>query len=119
MLFDLAVLEIARSAWSPPILLPAGNTLSSLAVAPDGLVAGGTTTGNVLLWEACTGKLLQTLAAHTNAVPAVALGVEGRYLATAGVDKVARLWSRKTGPGGAPAPPAGTIPAPAAPPANK
>ena len=115
----VAVLEIARTAWSPPILLPAGHTLASLAVASDGLVAGGTTTGNVLLWEACTGKLLQTLAAHTNAVPAVALGVEGRYLATAGVDKVARLWSRKTGPGGAPAPPAGTIPAPAAPPANK
>ena len=38
------------------------------------LVAGGTSTGNVLLWEACTGKLIQNFAAHSNAVPALALG---------------------------------------------
>ncbi len=117
----IAVLEIARSAWSPPLRLPAGATLSSLAVAPDGLVVGGTTTGAVLLWEACTGKLLQTLAAHSNAVPAIALGAEGRYLATAGADKTVKLWTRKSGV----AAPAGTntvgapVPAPSATATNK
>ena len=91
----VAILEIARTAWSPPIQLPAGNTLSGLAVTTDGLVATATTTGNLLLWEARTAGLIQTIPAHTNAITALSLAADGRHIATAGADKTVKVWTRK------------------------
>ena len=114
------VLEIARGAWSPPLLAPEGTTLATLAVSADGLVAAGTTTGKLLLWEAHSGKLFQTLDAHTNDVRALALSADGRFLATSGTDKLVKVWLRRTAAaaGAAGSPPAPGI-APPAPPAGE
>ena len=109
------VLEIVRGAWSPPLLAPEGTTLAHLAVGADGLVAAGTTGGKVLLWEAHSGKLIQTLDAHTNDVRALALSADGRYLATGGTDKLVKVWQRRTGTSAGLAPPAPGV-APSAPP---
>ena len=72
---------------------------SSVAFSPDGrLVATGSWSGVLRIWEARTGLLLRTVRAHpSDRVSAVVFLPDGRSLATASFDRTARVWDVTTG----------------------
>jgi WD40 repeat protein len=49
------------------------------------------------VWDAVTGRELQTLRGHTGSVFGVAFSPDGRQLATASADKTAKVWDVRTG----------------------
>jgi WD40 repeat protein len=69
------------------------GTVWSVAFTPDSkavLSGGGDRTAR--LWDARSGKLLQSLQGHKGPVNAVALSADGAMLATGGEDMSVRLW---------------------------
>src|SRR5262249_36565157 len=51
----------------------------------------------VRVWDAESGRFLFALQGHTDAVVAVAISPDGKYLATASPDRSARLWDARSG----------------------
>lgn len=73
----------------------AGALDGSAAISPDGeLVAGGTATGNVVLWRDAGDRFEQVvvLACSTQLIEVVAFGDGGRLLAAAGDDGAVVVW---------------------------
>jgi WD40 repeat protein len=73
---------------------------TGLAFTPDGkLLAVGSEDGSTALVEAATGKLIRTLAGHTDIVVSrgVAFAPDGKTLATASFDGDIRLWDVASG----------------------
>ncbi|MDO9454415.1 MAG: hypothetical protein Q7J29_16360 [Stagnimonas sp.] len=69
---------------------------TALAVSRDGaLIAAGTASGTLSVFDAASGALLHTLDAHAGGVLALAFGRQ--QLASAGQDGHARLWDARSG----------------------
>ena len=69
---------------------------TALAVSRDGaLIAAGTAQGTLCVFNAMSGALIHTLAAHTGGVLALAFG--RKALASSGQDGHARLWDVQSG----------------------
>jgi WD40 repeat protein len=49
------------------------------------------------LWDAATGKVLQTFSGHTSGVRSVALSADGKRVLTGSDDRTARLWDTESG----------------------
>jgi WD40 repeat protein/serine/threonine protein kinase len=83
--------------------LPLGGDsvyVQAVAFSPDGKhVATGTNdrSGFLKLWDAETGKLLQTFQGHDDSILCVAFSHDGKQLLTSSYDKTARLWNTATG----------------------
>ena len=70
----------------------------SVAFSPDEkTIASGGYDKTVRLWDAQTGKLLQTLIGHTATVWDVAFSSDGKTIASGSHDKTVRLWEADTG----------------------
>jgi tetratricopeptide (TPR) repeat protein len=68
-----------------------------VAFSPDGkALAVATFEGTVQLWDVATGKRLETLKGHSNAVRAVVFSPDGRTLASGSLDHTVRLWNVET-----------------------
>lgn len=81
-----------RPAWQATL----DDYPTALAVSRDGtLLATGTASGTVSVFDATAGDLLHTREAHANGVLALAFGRSA--LASAGQDGQARLWAPRTG----------------------
>ena len=65
----------------------------SLSLSQQGdLLAGGFQDGAVSVWNARSGALIHTFAAHTQLVSSVALSYDGRHLVTGSYDNHVKLW---------------------------
>ncbi|HUH99135.1 MAG TPA: hypothetical protein VLZ89_17375 [Anaerolineales bacterium] len=73
--------------------LEAKADYSALAFSPDGnLIAVGTGTGNVTVWNAPDGSVSQVLKGPSYAVRAVAFSPDGNLIAAAGSDSMVHVW---------------------------
>ncbi|MES2684026.1 MAG: hypothetical protein V4650_10955 [Pseudomonadota bacterium] len=85
-------MKVLATAWQATL----DDYPTALAVSRDGaVIAAGTASGKVFLFEAKTGALLHTLDAHANGVLALAFG--SKTLASSGQDGQARLWDARSG----------------------
>jgi WD40 repeat protein len=86
------------------VLADLTGPVAALAFSPDGkLLATEATTlpgkpgAAPRIWDAATGKILQTLTGHTDAVSALAFTPDGKKLVTASWDSTARIWDVASG----------------------
>jgi len=67
-------------------------------INPDGTrLATAGNDGAIRLWDAQTGKLIQTLAGHQSSLEDVAFSPDGQHLASAGFADATRIWDHATG----------------------
>ena len=81
-----------------PVILRDKTEVNGVAFSPDGerlASAGGD--GAVKIWNSRTGKVIQTLHAHTGFVVSVAFHPDGKHLASAGADQQVKVWDLTTG----------------------
>jgi WD40 repeat protein/DNA-binding SARP family transcriptional activator len=74
------------------------QTIHSVDFSPDGtLLASGSNTGAVQIWNPSTGQRLKGLEDHTDFVRAVQFSPDGQQLLSGGSDTVVRLWDVQYG----------------------
>lgn len=83
-----------------PLTLEAVSTLSSypqplraIAISPDEtLLAAGTTTGELLVWDLATRRLQAALVGYNGRIDSVAFSRDGTTIASCGIETSIRLW---------------------------
>ncbi len=75
------------------------QTVWALAWSPDSLhlAIAGEEPDSVHIWQALTGKTVQTYKAHKRPIHALAWSPDSRYLASASNDRTVRIWEALTG----------------------
>lgn len=74
------------------------QTIHSIDFSPDGvLLASGSNTSLVQIWNSSSGQRVQSLADHTDFVRVVRFGPDGQQLLSGGRDEVLRLWDVQRG----------------------
>ncbi|HTK08730.1 MAG TPA: NB-ARC domain-containing protein [Ktedonobacteraceae bacterium] len=69
-----------------------------LAISPDGkLLAAGTTTGEIRIWNLNDAMPIFSASEHTEEILSVAFSPDGRFLASGSDDHSVRLWNLSTG----------------------
>jgi len=72
--------------------------VTSTCFSPDGSqVVSGSKDKTVRIWDAKTGKNIQTLNGHADAVTCVCFSPDGRQVVSGSEDKTVRIWDAKTG----------------------
>jgi VCBS repeat-containing protein len=70
-----------------------GHAPTSLVYLPDGRLVSGGRDGRICLWQANDTQPTQTVEAHQEAIRAVALSPDGKWLASADWNGVLKLWA--------------------------
>lgn len=90
---NLSHAEIVSSTFTDTF-----GSILSVAFSPDGaLLAAGTASCDVRIWQTSTANPLLTLKGHDHWVWSVAFSPDGRLLASASIDQRIRIWSMPTG----------------------
>jgi WD40 repeat protein len=91
---------VAAEGKRPELILPVGHSEAvwSVALSGDGKrLLTGSEDHTAILWDAGTGKPIQTFKGHTAYVLSVALSGDGRRVLTGSSDRTAILWDAETG----------------------
>ena len=88
------IAEAMRPFESDLVTMPAGDGNIEVAYRPDGsLIATASRSGRIALWNGRTGALVREVDHGRGAVLAIAWDAAGERFATAGEDRVARVWT--------------------------
>jgi len=83
-----------------------GTTVFAVSFSPDGqLLASGScarweqgcSQGGIKLWDVASGRLVRTVAGHTDSVYSVAFSPDGKTIASGSLDNTVKLWKVATG----------------------
>jgi WD40 repeat protein len=97
ILFLHAHSPVRRHLSAPDQVHQSAGT-SALAYSRDSqTLASGGADGTAKIWEASSGKLLRTIAAHAGPVSGVAFSPDGRLLASSSWDRTVKVWEAATG----------------------
>jgi eukaryotic-like serine/threonine-protein kinase len=82
-----------------PLVLRDDTGVNGVAFSPDGRrIASAGGNGDVKIWDAGAGKVLQTISgAHNDAVVSVAFHPDGNHVASVGADREVKVWDLRTG----------------------
>jgi len=90
--------EIAPEGSREALTLAAGAPAVAAAFDPAGSrLAASFQDGSARIWDVATGRVVTTLAGHTQALWEVAFSADGNSIVTVGQDGTARLWDAATG----------------------
>ncbi|HNY22202.1 MAG TPA: caspase family protein [Treponemataceae bacterium] len=90
-------LKEGRLNWSVEWPLAVAR-LTSIAISPDGMkIVTGTSEKSIVVWNAETGKNMQTLYGPSDTVDRVCFGNDGQYIFSSSEDGTVRRWDINTG----------------------
>jgi WD40 repeat protein len=69
---------------------------NTIAFSPDDKLLAINSDENIHLWDIASGKLLHTLREHQNEVMGLSFVADGRYVVSAGYDRLIRIWDAKS-----------------------
>lgn len=70
-----------------------GNRIRDVSFSPDGTrLTSGSSDGQILFWEALTGRLLRTFNGHTDEIRSLSFNPDGTRLMSGSGDNTLRLW---------------------------
>jgi WD40 repeat protein len=89
---------LEKARLNQPPLTAHSGVVNTAAFSPDGhYFVTSSNDGTAIIWEAATGKAMQTLKGHTEWVTRATFSPDGHYVVTVSNDSTVRVWEVQTG----------------------